>query len=113
MPASTPSRIPVGRLHPPTEHAAVTLTCGNSYREQRGITASRAGNDRLIWPIADARGDDLLPFGGFAAETVAQSSPPILRHRGALPTGVPVGAGPHGFVSPAAQRLRTERPKGT
>src|SRR5207247_358091 len=41
-----------------------------------------------------ARGDDLPPFVGFVAETVAQSSPLILGNRGALPTGVPVGAGP-------------------
>ena len=41
-----------------------------------------------------AVGDDVSPCFGFAAKTVAQRSPLIVGHGGALPTGVPVGVGP-------------------
>src|SRR5262249_55653831 len=41
-----------------------------------------------------AGGDELSPFLGFAAETLAQSSPLIIGNGGALPTAVPVRTGP-------------------
>src|SRR5207249_2443689 len=54
---------------------------------------------------ARPRRDDLTPFVSFAAKTVAQGSPLVVGHRGAPPTGVPVGAGPRVRVAlgPAVQ----------
>ena len=51
------------------------------------------GGSGHVVPIR-AGGDDLSPFFGFVAETLAQRSPLIVGHCGALPTAVPVGTGP-------------------
>src|SRR5262245_15688790 len=48
---------------------------------------------RQVVPACSGR-DDLLPLLGFVAQTVAERSPLLVGHRGALPTGVPVSAGP-------------------
>src|SRR5262249_19156581 len=53
----------------------------------------KSGGSSHVVPIR-ARSDDLSPFFGFVAETVAEASPLTVGNCGALPTAVPVSAGP-------------------
>jgi hypothetical protein len=67
------------------------LDCPEVIRRVSG--RGESGGSAHVVPIR-AGGDDHSPFFGFVAETVTQSSPLILGNYGALPTAVPVSAGP-------------------
>src|SRR4051794_37777747 len=76
---------------------------------RRVSSRGESGGSTEVVPIG-ARGDDLPPLFGFMAESGAESSPLILGNRGALPTAVPVSAGPRIRLArrPAVQHQEAE-----